>query len=73
MKNEILKSRIPLGYLIHEVARLMKRRFEDEAQAHGITAIVLPQSMAFVLLGNSFLTRFQMQRTNDQLTLDRRF
>lgn len=40
MKNEILKSRIPLGYLIHEVARLMKRRFEDEAQAHGIT---LPQ------------------------------
>lgn len=40
MKNEILKSRIPLGYLIHEVARLMKRRFEEEAQTHGIT---LPQ------------------------------
>lgn len=40
MKNEILKSRIPLGYLIHEVARLIKRRFEEEAQTHGIT---LPQ------------------------------
>ncbi len=30
----------PLGYLIHEVARLMKRRFEEEARLHGLT---LPQ------------------------------
>jgi aspartyl protease family protein len=44
-----------------------------EAQVYNVSAIVLPQSMAFVLLGNSFLTRFQMQRTNDQLTLDRRY
>lgn len=34
------KHRAPLGYLIHEVARLMKRRFEEEAKTHGIT---LPQ------------------------------
>jgi DNA-binding MarR family transcriptional regulator len=34
------KERAPLGYLIHEVARLMKRRFEDHARAYGIT---LPQ------------------------------
>ena len=44
-----------------------------EAQVYGVDAIVLPQPMAFVLLGNSFLTRFQMQRHNDQLTLQRRF
>jgi aspartyl protease family protein len=44
-----------------------------EALVYNVSAIVLPQSMAFVLLGNSFLTRFQMQRTNDQLTLDKRF
>ncbi len=44
-----------------------------EAQVHAVTAVVLPQSMPFVLLGNSFLTRFQMQRTNDQLTLDKRY
>lgn len=44
-----------------------------EAQVYDVTAIVLPQPMAFVLLGNSFLSRFQMQRTNDQLTLDKRF
>lgn len=34
------KTQAPLGYLIHEVARLMKRRFEDEASMQGIT---LPQ------------------------------
>lgn len=44
-----------------------------DAQVFGVTAIVVPQSMPFVLLGNSFLTRFQMHRTNDQLTLDKRY
>ncbi len=44
-----------------------------EAQVFDVPAIVLPQPMAFVLLGNSFLSRFQMQRTNDQLTLDKRY
>jgi aspartyl protease family protein len=44
-----------------------------EAQVFDVPAIVLPQSMPFVLLGNSFLTRFQMQRNNDQMTLERRF
>ena len=43
------------------------------AQVHGVDAVVLPQPMPYVLLGNSFLTRFQMQRTNDQMTLERRF
>lgn len=43
------------------------------AQVYDVAAIVLPQPMPFVLLGNSFLTRFQMQRTNDQLTLDKRY
>ena len=36
-----------------------------------VGAAVVPQSMPFVLLGNSFLSRFQMRRNNDvmQLTL----
>jgi len=34
------KTQAPLGYLIHEVARLMKRRFEGEASMQEIT---LPQ------------------------------
>ncbi|WP_310567315.1 retropepsin-like aspartic protease [Hydrogenophaga sp.] len=44
-----------------------------DVQAYGVQAVVLPQSMPFVLLGNSFLNRFQMQRQNDQLTLEKRF
>ena len=40
MKKDMFKSRAPVGYLIHEVARMMKRRFEDEARLHDIT---LPQ------------------------------
>lgn len=43
------------------------------AQVYAVPAIVLPQAMPYVLLGNSFLTRFQMQRNNDQLTLERRY
>ena len=44
-----------------------------DAQVYAVGAIVLPQPMPYVLLGNSFLSRFQMQRTNDQLTLERRY
>jgi aspartyl protease family protein len=44
-----------------------------EVQVYEVAAIVLPQAMPYILLGNSFLTRFQMQRNNDQLTLERRF
>ena len=40
---------------------------------HEVDAVVMPASMPFVLLGNSFLTRFQMSRTNDQLVLERRY
>ena len=41
MKSNLsYKHQAPMGYLIHEVARLMKRRFEEEAKVHGIT---LPQ------------------------------
>lgn len=35
-----MKENAPLGYLVHEVARLIKRRFEEEAKSHDIT---LPQ------------------------------
>ena len=44
-----------------------------EAVVYDVPAVVLPQPMPFVLLGNSFLSRFQMKRQNDQLTLEKRF
>ena len=39
----------------------------------GVDALVSPSSMPFVLLGNSYLTRFQMTRTNDELVLEQRY
>jgi aspartyl protease family protein len=40
---------------------------------HEVDAIVSPAPMPYVLLGNSFLSHFQMNRTNDQMVLDKRF
>jgi len=38
-----------------------------------VDALISPAPMPFVLLGNSFLSHFQMNRTNDQMVLDKRF
>lgn len=43
-----------------------------DVQVYNVEAVVSPQPMPYILLGNSFLTRFQMKRENDQLTLDKR-
>lgn len=44
-----------------------------EVTVYDVPAAVVPAAMPFVLLGNSFLTRFQMRRENDVLTLERRY
>ena len=43
-----------------------------EVELTQVAAVVLPQPMPFVLLGNSFLTRFQMRRDNDVMRLELR-
>lgn len=43
-----------------------------EVTVYGVDATVLQAQMPFVLLGNSFLSRFQMTRVNDVMTLDKR-
>ncbi len=43
-----------------------------DVTVHGVEAVVTPQPMPFVLLGNSFLNRFRMRRDADQMTLERR-
>ncbi len=55
------------GYLI----KLDSVRVGDVV-AYNVDAVISPQPMPFVLLGNSFLNRFQMQKINDQLTLDKK-
>jgi len=43
-----------------------------EVEITQVGTVVLPQPMPYVLLGNSFLTRFQMRRDNDILRLELR-
>ena len=43
-----------------------------DVEVFGIDAVVTPQPMPYVLLGNSFLGQFQMTRTNDQMVLEKR-
>jgi aspartyl protease family protein len=43
-----------------------------DVEVANVDAVVLPSQMPFILLGNSFLTRFQMRRDNDTMRLDKR-
>ena len=43
-----------------------------DVQVYNVEALVIPAQMPYVLLGNSFLTRFQMKRENDVMTLEKR-
>ena len=44
-----------------------------DVELYEVDAVVGTQSMPYVLLGNSFLSRFQMRRDNEQMVLERRF
>ena len=44
-----------------------------DVEVFDVDAVVTPQAMPFMLLGNSFLTRFQMTRESDQMTLVKRY
>jgi aspartyl protease family protein len=57
-----------MGYLL----TLNSVRISD-VEVQNVEAIVSQQAMPYVLLGNSFLTRFSMRRDNDQMVLERRF
>ena len=45
----------------------------QDVEVHNVEAAVLPQPMPNILLGNSFLSRFQMQRDNDTMVLTKRY
>jgi aspartyl protease family protein len=44
-----------------------------EVEIYNVQAIVVQTPMPYVLLGNSFLTHFQLRRENESLILDKRF
>ncbi|HZT56943.1 MAG TPA: retropepsin-like aspartic protease [Burkholderiaceae bacterium] len=43
-----------------------------DVQVYNVEATVLPSTMPYMLLGNSYLDRFQMRRENDRLTLEKK-
>jgi len=43
-----------------------------DVEVANVEAVVLPAAMPHILLGNSFLTRFQMKRENDVMRLEKR-
>ena len=59
-------GQVPVHRITLDVVRV------GDVQVYNVDATVLPAQMDQVLLGNSFLTRFQMKRENDTLTLDKR-
>lgn len=57
---------VPVHQVVLNAVRL------GEVEVYQVQAVVLPAEMPFVLLGNSFLSRFSMQRDNDVMRLRRR-
>lgn len=43
-----------------------------DIEVHGVDAVIAPQPMPYVLLGNSFLSFFQMTRQGSEMVLERR-
>jgi aspartyl protease family protein len=59
------------GAVAMRVVSLNSVRIGD-VEISNVQAVVVPGSMPFVLLGNSFLGRFQLRQENDVLRLQRR-
>lgn len=59
-------GRIPVNVVTLSSVRV------GEVEIANVEAVVMPSTMEHVLLGNSFLTRFQMKRDNDTMRLTKR-
>lgn len=44
-----------------------------DVEVYDVDAIVSPEPMPYILLGNSFISRFSMRRDADQMVLEKRF
>lgn len=59
------------GEIIGHQVLLNTVRVADHT-SYGVPAVVLPADLPYVLLGNSFLSRFRMQREDGRMTLEPR-
>jgi aspartyl protease family protein len=71
------KGRMARGNTANGAVTLYEIRLDSvrigEVEVYDVAASVLPGQLNNILLGNSFLERFQMTRMNDQLVLERRY
>jgi aspartyl protease family protein len=70
--GELARSSTANGTITVWRVKLSSVRVGD-VEVFDVDASVLPAPMPYVLLGNSFLGRFQMKRDNDQMVLERRY
>ena len=59
-------GRVPISLVTLSSVRV------GEVEVANVQAVVMPTAMEHILLGNSFLTRFQMTRNNDIMRLTKR-
>lgn len=65
-QSQTANGTVPVRLLSLDAVRV------GDVEVNNVAAVVVPAKMPFVLLGNSFLGRFQMRRDNDVLRLERR-
>jgi aspartyl protease family protein len=70
--GQLARSSTANGVVTTWRVKLASVRIGD-VEVYNVDGTVLPSGMPYILLGNSFLTRFQMTRNNDQLVLERRY
>jgi aspartyl protease family protein len=71
-KGQIGRGNTANGAVTVYHVKLASLRIGD-VEVYDVDAADLPALAGHILLGNSFLSRFQMTRFNDQLVLERRF
>jgi aspartyl protease family protein len=71
-KGLLGRSATANGIVVIYQVKLDSVRIGD-VEVHDVDATVLPMPMPQVLLGNSFLNRFDMKRENNVLVLERRY
>ena len=71
-KGRLARSGTANGTVTAYLVKLASVRV-GEVEVYDVDAAVLPSHSGPLLLGNSFLSRFQMTRFNDQLVLERRY
>jgi aspartyl protease family protein len=72
LKGQAVQIQTANGVVNGYVTTLDRVRIGD-VEISGVQATVADRDMPYALLGNSFLSRFNMKRDNETLTLERRF